>query len=136
MSDCIFCKIIAGELSCSKVYEDDRTLAFLDIHPIAPGHTLVISREHYEELTEVPPEDLAPLIAATQRVAVAATAGLDASGFNVLLSNGPSACQVVPHVHFHIVPRSDGDGLRMAPPRQPFTDAQRDSVLDKIRAHL
>ena len=111
MTDCIFCKIVAGELPSSKLYEDDLCLAFLDIAPLSPGHSLVIPKKHYEFYPEVPAEESAAVAAAMTKLAPAIIASQDAVGFNLILANGSCAGQVVPHVHFHIVPRKDGDGM-------------------------
>jgi histidine triad (HIT) family protein len=111
MSDCVFCKIVAGELPCSRIYEDDLVLSFLDIAPLAPGHSLVIPKKHYETYPEVPPEEVAAVTSAMIRIAPAITASQNADGFNLLLANGACAGQVVPHVHFHIIPRREGDDL-------------------------
>jgi len=108
--DCIFCKIIAGEVPCTKVYEDDECLAFMDIGPIIKGHTLVIPRQHYDPLTETPDEILARLVAVVRRVAKAQVEGLGANGVNVTQANGACAGQVVPHIHFHVIPRFEDDG--------------------------
>jgi len=110
-SDCIFCKIVAGELPCEKVFENDHVLAFLDINPTSRGHTLVIPKEHSEGLLSTPAEALLEVASVLPQVAAAAVRATDAAGFNVLQSNGPCAGQVVPHIHFHIVPRHDGDGI-------------------------
>jgi histidine triad (HIT) family protein len=111
MSDgCIFCKIISGELPATKVYEDDHTLAFMDISPVIHGHALVIPKAHYEQIAEVPDEDLARCIAVAKRVAHAQEEALGANGVNLHQANGAVAGQVVPHIHFHVIPRFDDDG--------------------------
>jgi histidine triad (HIT) family protein len=107
--NCIFCKIIAGELPCTKVYEDERVLAFLDIGPLVKGHTLVIPKTHYNPLTAVPPELLAHMISVIQKLTGAMQKTLKADGINIHQANGAAAGQVVPHVHFHIVPRFETD---------------------------
>jgi histidine triad (HIT) family protein len=108
--DCIFCKIVAGELPSARVYEDDHTLAFLDIAPVVKGHTLVIPRTHHDRITDAPDEVLAHVVAAVSRVARALVASLGADGFNVTQANGEIAGQVVPHLHFHVIPRFARDG--------------------------
>ena len=111
--DCIFCKIVAGELPSHKVYEDDSILAFMDITPTSKGHTLVIPKEHYEDLLSTPEDALKQIAAVLPKVARAAVKATGAEGFNVLQSNNPCAGQCVFHIHFHIVPRRDGDGIKM-----------------------
>ncbi len=110
MSDCVFCKIAAGELPSTKVYEDDNVLAFMDIAPIVKGHTLVIPKRHCDSLSDVPLDLLEKLIAISQRVMKAQMSELGADGVNIHQSNGAVAGQVVPHIHFHVVPRFAGDG--------------------------
>ena len=107
--DCIFCKIIAGELPATKIYEDEDTLAFMDIRPVVKGHTLVIPKEHYDPITGTPPEVLQKLITIVQKVAEAQYAGLNADGVNVSQANGAVAGQEVPHIHFHVIPRFNDD---------------------------
>ncbi len=108
---CIFCKIVAGDIPSERVYEDDQCLAFLDIHPIAPGHTLLIPRAHYADLPTTPHAVLAALLAATPRVAQAAMAATGGQGFNFFQFNGACAGQEVFHIHFHIIPRRPGDAV-------------------------
>ena len=110
MNDCIFCKIVRGELPNATVFEDADTLAFMDIGPIIKGHTLVIPKRHYERLTDTPDEDLNRLISLAKRIAAAQMQGLGADGVNITQANGSCAGQVVPHVHFHVIPRFENDG--------------------------
>ena len=109
-TDCIFCKIVAGEIPSTKIYEDADVLAFLDIGPIVKGHTLVIPKKHYDPITNTPPDVLAKLIAVVQKVADAQYKGLKADGINVTQANGKTAGQIVPHIHFHVFPRFESDG--------------------------
>lgn len=114
-NECIFCRIVRGEIPCAKVYEDDAVLAFLDLGPVRPGHTLVIPREHYANVLETP-ADLAPaLFSALRKVGRAVMAATGASGFNVLQNNFPAAGQAVFHVHWHVIPRAEDDGLALWP---------------------
>lgn len=109
-ADCIFCRIVAGEVPATKVYEDTGTLAFLDIAPMASGHVLVIPKQHSTTITETSPSVLHQVIETVRRVAAAQVRGLSATGINVFQANGASAGQVVPHVHFHVIPRSGDEG--------------------------
>jgi len=109
-TDCIFCKIVAGELPATKVYEDAHVLAFMDIGPIVKGHTLVIPKAHFDPITRTPDEVLHQLISVVRKVAGALTLGLDADGINVTQANGEVAGQVIPHLHFHVIPRFRNDG--------------------------
>ena len=112
--DCLFCKIVAGELPCYKLYEDEHVLAFLDIGPLTPGHCLIITRKHYARLDDIGEADsavLAAIATLAPRLARAVMAATGATDWNLLQNNGQVAGQVVGHVHFHIIPRSEGDGL-------------------------
>jgi len=108
--DCIFCKIVAGKIPSARVLEDDTKLAFMDIGPVRPGHTLLIPKKHYGRLTDMPAEEAGELLSALPRLAAAVVKAARADGFNVFQTNGACAGQVVPHVHFHIIPRHEGDG--------------------------
>lgn len=110
MPDCIFCKIVAGEIPATKVYEDERTLSFLDISPLRPGHTLVIPKIHGARLAELSEEDALALMKTTQRLSPVVSSTVDAPDALLAIHDGPAAGQEVPHLHLHIVPRKDGDG--------------------------
>lgn len=108
--NCIFCQIVDGEIPSHTVYEDETVFAFLDANPLAPGHTLVIPKNHYERLNDVPEDAAADLYAAVHELVPAAEAAVDAPASTVAFNNGEAAGQEVPHVHAHIVPRTEGDG--------------------------
>ena len=110
MNDCVFCRIVAGEIPSVRLHETDEILVFMDIAPIVHGHALVIPKAHYERLTDVPAELLHRVIEGVQRTARAQAVGLGADGVNIHQSNGSVAGQVVPHVHFHVIPRFRNDG--------------------------
>lgn len=107
--DCIFCRIIAGEIPSHKVYEDDATLAFLDINPASHGHALVIPKEHAADLFSLSSDALAATAKTTQTVARLLQRGVRPEGINVLQNNGPASGQVVFHYHVHLIPRWSGD---------------------------
>jgi histidine triad (HIT) family protein len=109
--DCVFCKIVAGQIPAMRVYEDDVILSFLDIGPLAEGHLLIIPKEHSERLEGTRPETLAHLAQHLPRLARAVVELTGATGYNLLQNNGRVSGQEVPHVHFHIIPRVQGDGL-------------------------
>jgi histidine triad (HIT) family protein len=109
--DCIFCKIACGEIPCAKVHETPDFLAFLDIGPLAPGHTLLIPKRHFTGILDVPPDVLARVTAALPGLAKAIMHVSGATGLNVLQNTGASSGQAVPHLHFHLIPRQDGDNL-------------------------
>lgn len=112
-ADCIFCKIVAGEIPCFKLYEDDATLAFMDINPASEGHALIIPKGHWPDLFEVPPDTLAATVRSAQRVALAVQEVLDPPGLNLLQCNGRAAAQSVFHFHTHVLPRQMDDDLRL-----------------------
>jgi len=111
MAETIFTKILNNEIPCHRVYEDDMVIAFLDINPIARGHTLVIPREPAETLDKLSDDSAAAVGRVLPRIARAVLAATGARDFNVLQNNGLTAHQAVPHVHFHIIPRYDDSGL-------------------------
>jgi histidine triad (HIT) family protein len=130
----IFDKILSGELSCHRVYEDAHTLAFLDIAPLAPGHTLVIPKEAREHLHQLSDESAAALGLALPRVARAVLAATGAEHYNVLQNNGESAHQAVPHVHFHIIPRLQEKGLGLQWNSGKLEDAE--DLLERMHTAL
>ena len=113
MSDCIFCKIAAGELPASIVASEERVLAFLDINPATRGHTLVIPRAHAQDIHDIGGDDLAAAVSLAQGIAAAARERLGADGVTLLQSSGPAAWQTVFHFHIHVIPRYTGDPLRL-----------------------
>tara|TARA_Y100000310_G_scaffold345746_1_gene469166 strand:+ start:10481 stop:10888 length:408 start_codon:yes stop_codon:yes gene_type:complete len=131
MSDCIFCKLVKGEIPSSKVFEDDKTIAFLDIAPVNKGHVLVIPKEHFETILDTPEDTLKEVIATTKKVTAAVKKGVNADGITVGQSNFEAAGQVVPHLHFHIMPRFKDDGLKLWP-QGTYEDKEMDEYKDKI----
>jgi len=111
--DCLFCKIIAGEVPSQVVDQDDRTVAFMDINPATRGHALVVPRRHAKNLLEIEPDDLSATVIAAQRLARRAAERFDADGINLLNSCGAAAWQTVFHFHIHVIPRYDDDPLRL-----------------------
>jgi histidine triad (HIT) family protein len=133
---CVFCAILAGARAADVVLDEPDVVAFLDIKPLFKGHVLVVPRAHAETLPDVPPQALAPLFGAVQRVCTAVEQALEAHGSFVAINNKVS--QSVPHVHVHVVPRRRKDGLRgFFWPRQPYTsDAEREEFAARIRRAL
>jgi histidine triad (HIT) family protein len=125
--DCIFCKIVAGEIPSTKIDEDERTIAFMDISPATRGHALVIPRAHATDVYEIEPQDLAAVAVMAQRVAAKARANLGAAGVNLLNSSGAAAWQTVFHFHMHVIPRYADDPLKL-----PWVPAPGD--MDEIAA--
>lgn len=136
-NDCIFCKIVAGKLPSVKVYEDSQVLAFMDIGPVSKGHVLVIPKSHHDPITETPDEVLQQLIVIVRKVARAQKEGLQADGINVAQANGECAGQLVPHIHFHLIPRFDRDpNPRNWIPSQYEHQTEIESYAEKIRNAL
>ncbi len=125
--DCIFCKIVAGEIPSTKVHEDERTVAFMDVNPGARGHLLVIPREHAADLHAISDEDLAAVARTARDMAAKAVDRLGAEGVNIIQNNGRAAWQTVFHYHVHVVPRWQGDPIEL-----PWTPAPGDA--DEIAA--
>lgn len=133
---CIFCKIVAGTISANVVYQDKNLIAFLDIDPLFPGHVLLCPREHYPTLTDLPAALAGPMMEATQIMAGAVEAAMDAEGTFIAVNNRVS--QLVPHLHVHIVPRRRKDGLRgFFWPRHQYKDeGAREAVRDAIEREV
>ena len=135
-TDCVFCKIRDGEIPSMRVYEDDRTLAFMDINPLNAGHTLVIIKAHEPTIFDADAADLAAAMATAKRVARALRDAMKPDGLNVMQANGAAAFQSVPHLHLHLIPRfiRDGKGFDWQ-----LVPGNRDEILanaEKIRAAL
>ncbi|USZ69980.1 HIT family protein (plasmid) [Halorussus salilacus] len=136
MPECVFCDIVAGERSAHRLHEDERTLAFLDAAPAAPGHALVVPKPHRETLTEVEPDLAVDLFRSVRRVASAVESALDPDGLNVVQSNGEAAGQDVFHAHVHVVPRYGDDDVTLAwSPGDPPGESDRD-IAAEIRDAL
>jgi len=131
--DCIFCKIISGELPSAKVFEDDNVIAFLNIKPISKGHTLVVPKAHVKDLASADYETLCHLMNAVKKIAPAVMAAVDAEGFNLGGNNGAAAGQEVFHLHLHLIPRHSDDGLPRWPHRENTVE-ERGALAEKIRA--
>ena len=136
MDDCVFCKMVAGEIPVTKIYEDEGVLAFLDIGPVSEGHTLVIPKKHVGKAHESDPETLAQVGSCLGKIAGAVVAAMGADGYNVLCNNGRAAGQVVDHLHFHIIPRRTGDGVFTQWPAGKYAEGQIDAIAEKIRKSL
>jgi histidine triad (HIT) family protein len=130
--DCIFCKIVAGELPAEKVAEDEHTIAFMDLNPWTRGHALVIPRNHSRNLYDVDPEDLRHAVVAAKRLAERMRDRLGCDGVNLLNSCEPAAWQTVFHLHLHVIPRYEGDPLRL--PGQP--QRPEEGELARVAAEL
>ena len=130
---CVFCKIIRGELPAVKVYEDEYVIAFLDIKPINPGHTLIVPKRHVERLEELEPDEAQALIYAAARLAPAIVRAVGAEGYNIIVNIGSAAGQEIPHLHLHVVPRFTGDGCRFNCERKDTSEEERENIGALIR---
>lgn len=128
MENCIFCKIVRGEIPSAKVLENEKVLAFLDINPVSKGHTLVIPKIHYGAYPEMPLDILAALGEALQKIGRAVKSQLDFAGFNILLNNDRAAGQLIDHSHFHLIPRNVGDGVMDWPPVRSYAEGEMESI--------
>lgn len=137
MAETVFGKIISGQIPCHRVYEDDRVLAFLDINPLASGHTLVIPKEPAETLDQLSDDSAAALGRALPRICRAVIAVTGVREYNVLENNGTGAHQAIPHVHFHIIPKPNGaEGLGIGWPIRSFDHAAGAQLAAKIKAAI
>jgi len=138
MSDphCIFCKIIAGEIPAFRVFEDDTTLAFLDVGPLAEGHLLVIPKTHYERLDQMDPDALTKLTGHLPRLGLALMQVTSAQAYNLLQNNGNEAGQVVMHVHFHLIPRKPSDGLGYRWLASSYAEGRGEVIAQEFKATL
>ena len=134
--DCLFCKMVAGKMPVTKVYEDEFVLAFLDIGPISDGHTLVIPKQHFEKLHECPMELLGQVSSRLGKIAGAVTAAVTSDGYNILCNNGRAAGQLIGHMHFHIIPRTAGDGVFNRWPSYKYEEGKAEAIAGKIRRNL
>lgn len=123
MADCIFCKIISGQIPSFKVYEDDTVFAFLDVTPLMTGHTLVVPKAHHATVMEIPPEVLGAVNARIPKISRAVLAATGRKACHVLVNNGSEAMQSVHHLHYHILPRAEGDGFHIPWNAKPIDKA-------------
>jgi histidine triad (HIT) family protein len=136
--NCLFCKIISGEIPSYRIYEDDAVYAFLDIYPASEGHTLVAPKKHFSNFTDMNAKDVALLFEAARKVTAAVENAFSAEGSNIGINNGEVAGQEVPHVHVHVIPRRKGDGGRGIKSiiwTEPDT-TNLEEVVEKIRKAL
>jgi histidine triad (HIT) family protein len=134
MSDCIFCKIISKDIPSEIVYEDENTLVFLDINPATKGHCLVIPKEHYETILDIPEDVLCKVIKTVKKISLALIK--TNHGMNIVQSNGRAAHQEVDHIHFHVIPRSENDGLLLNWKAGSYNDHESKFVANGIRSNI
>jgi histidine triad (HIT) family protein len=134
MTDCLFCKIAAGDIPATKVHEDERVVAFMDINPVVRGHLLVVPRAHSRDLLDIEPDDLTATLTVAQTLAAKAMRALDAEGVNVVNNCGQAAGQTVFHFHVHVVPRRPGDGFHVPLGGAPGDRDEIAATADAIRS--
>jgi histidine triad (HIT) family protein len=134
--ECVFCKIRDGAIPSKKIYEDDATLAFMDINPLNTGHCLVVTKRHAATIWDAEVTDLQAAIATAQKIAIALVAAVKPDGLNMLQANGAAAFQSVPHFHLHLIPRWVRDGKGFDWKLVPGDRAQIATVGDRVRAAL
>ncbi|MBK6868699.1 MAG: HIT family protein [Burkholderiales bacterium] len=133
---CIFCRLVAGDIPSARVFEDELTLAFMDLGQVNPGHVLVASKRHAATLFELTGDEAAALMRTAQRIALAVRAAFDPDGVMLLQANGAVAGQTVGHVHLHVVPRHAGDGIDFSWPRKEPGPAVLEDYAQRLRAAL
>ena len=133
MENCIFCKIIAGEIPSATVYEDDDVKAILDVNPAARGHVIVLPKKHASDVFSIPDEDLSKAICVAKKVAAALKEAYKCDGVNILQNNGEAAGQTVFHLHIHVIPRFEGDTISVKW-KQGEMPADLDVIADEIKA--
>ena len=136
MSQCVFCKIIAGDIPSVKIYEDELVYAFLDISPINLGHTLVIPKEHHQSASTIPEEVAGRMFHIGSRIGIAMKRELDIDGYNLHLADGTAAGQVVMHAHLHVIPRGVEDGFRWNWRQLKYEDGQMAEYAEKSTKRL
>jgi len=136
MTDCIFCKIVEGAIPSEKLSETPEIVAILDLHPISPGHALVIPKAHHELMTDLPGGLLTEAIREAQRVARAVVKATGAEGFNLLNNNHRCSGQSIAHAHFHIIPRKTGDGIRYNWNPTQYAEGEMSRMAGSVRAAL
>ena len=135
-SDCIFCKIVAGDIPACKVLQDDTSLGFMDIGPVSEGHVLLIPREHYQTIDDIPEDVAASVLKLLPQLVAAVKTVTGCQGVNVLQNNGTIAGQLVPHVHFHIIPRSPGGKFNFNWPTEKYPEGRMEELGNEIKKAL
>lgn len=133
VADCVFCRIIRGEIPCFQISDDERTIAFMDINPVNPGHSLVVPKDHAESIYAIDGSFLRASMLVVQKVARAVQRTFEPYGLNIVQANGPGAAQSVPHFHWHVLPRAQDDGLPMNWPLRPGDMASIAAAAERLR---
>lgn len=133
MRDCIFCKIAAGEIPSATIYEDDEFRVILDLGPASKGHALILPKSHAANIYELPDELAAKAMVLAKKMATEMTDALQCDGFNIVQNNGELAGQTVFHFHMHLIPRYNGDNVKLGWVPGTLTDDVRDEILSKLK---
>ena len=136
IQDCVFCRIVRGEIKSWTVYEDNLVKAFLDSNPVSEGHTLIIPKKHHENIYDIPENILKRIATVTKKLADAYNSALDAKAVNILHASGKEAQQSVFHFHIHLIPRYANDRLNLWFPSQPKIKTNFDKILIKVQKHV
>ena len=136
MNECVFCKIVKKEVPSDIIYEDNNFFAFLDINPNNTGHSLVIPKKHYKNIYDLPDEVICGIGPIIKKIAVAVKNSVNADGINIMMNNDGAAGQIVPHAHFHIIPRFASDGLRHWPGKSYSNKEEVAKTAEKIKKEL
>jgi len=133
---CIFCHIVSGKVQSKKIFEDDKSLAVLDINPANPGHILLMPKEHYSIMPQIPEDILQHLFMVTKSLSNVALRGLEVQGVNILIANGVAAGQKANHFMIHIIPRKEGDGINFELPQKQIDEKTLVSIRDKLTSKV
>ncbi len=138
MSDCVFCKMVNGEIKPEVIFENENIFVFLDIEPagVTEGHTLVIPKKHYETILDCPEEVLKEIIEIIKKISKPLMESVEATGLNIIQNNYKSAGQAVNHIHFHLIPRLEGDGIYFQENRHKPKEHELKQAADLIREKL
>lgn len=136
MDNCIFCKIVTGEISSYKIYENENILAFLDIAPVNIGHTLVIPKKHFINIYETPDELLVEMTQVVKKISVAIKSKLRVDGVNIAMNNDLAAGQVIFHSHIHVIPRIKDDGFALWHGKRPYNEGEAKKIMNLITEGL
>ncbi len=135
MKDCLFCKIIKGDIPSTKIYEDEISFAFLDINPISPGHTLLIPKKHSRNIFDIDNQTLQQISLITKKLSIVLKESLNAGGINIHINNEPIAGQVIFHTHIHIIPRTQNDDIKMWE-GEKYKENEIEKIVKKIKKQL
>jgi len=133
---CIFCQIVAGKIQTKKIYEDDKCIAVLDINPASQGHMLLMPREHYTIMPQLPEDELVHIFMVAKSLSNSALRGLDVRGTNIIVANGPAAGQKAQHFMVHIIPRRDKDGIEFVLPQRKISENDIKTISEKLSAKM